>query len=388
MSINNPTRKMIGFGLCFSMLLLAFLLLGYGYFLISPIKKEGAYQSFTIREGLTLRQIAYELESQGLIRSKNLFLIWARLKGYGKNIKAGEYRLSTGMNPLMILNRITEGRIITHPVTIPEGFRISQIGDLLDREGVVDKQAFYALASDPETAKKYQIPAPNLEGYLYPDTYYFGKNTSAADVIQVMVTRFWEVIGPLRGRIESSGLTLSEVVTLASIVEKETGRAEERPVIASVFLNRLNRNMRLETDPTVIYGLENFDGNLKKKHLKEKSPYNTYVIRGLPPGPIANSGLEAIRAVLYPAETEFLYFVSKNDGTHHFSKTLTEHNRAVQKYQKKKRRRKRKQTWHDTTRIVMLNKDLYEKLNENQKMPWMDLGWRHAPCEQSAAARS
>jgi UPF0755 protein len=161
-------------------------------------------------------------------------------------------------------------------------------------------------------------------------------------IVEVMVKHFWEVIGPLREKIEQSGMTIEEVITLASIVEKETGRAEERPIIASVFLNRLKKKMRLETDPTVIYGIKDFSGNLKKKHLTQRTPYNTYVIRGLPPGPIANPGKEAIEAVLFPATTDYLYFVSKNDGSHYFSKTLVEHNKAVQKYQKKRRRRHKK----------------------------------------------
>jgi UPF0755 protein len=157
-----------------------------------------------------------------------------------------------------------------------------------------------------------------------------------------MVGRFWQVVNPLKERMDKVGMKLQEVITLASIVEKETGLAEERSTIASVFLNRLKKGMRLESDPTVIYGIKDFGGNLTRKDLNKATPYNTYVIRGLPPGPIANPGLEAIRAVLYPAKTDYLYFVSKNDGSHHFSKTLSEHNKAVQIYQKDRRRRRGK----------------------------------------------
>ena len=157
-------------------------------------------------------------------------------------------------------------------------------------------------------------------------------------VLDTMVKRFRQAVAPFAEKAKSMGMTLEDVLTLASIVEKETGRPEERPVIASVFLNRLRLGMRLESDPTVIYGIENFDGDLKRKDLSEKSPYNTYVIRGLTPGPIANPGLESIQAVIEPARTDYLYFVSRNDGSHHFSKTLAEHNRAVEIYQKRKRK--------------------------------------------------
>jgi UPF0755 protein len=156
------------------------------------------------------------------------------------------------------------------------------------------------------------------------------------DIIDVMVRRLLEVLVPHRERMTELGMSLEELIALASIVEKETGSAEERPIIASVFLNRLARNMRLESDPTVIYGISGFDGNLTRDHLSGDTPYNTYVNRGLPPGPIASPGKEAILAVLYPADTNYLYFVSKNDGTHHFSATLEEHNRAVTRYQKRK----------------------------------------------------
>ena len=159
---------------------------------------------------------------------------------------------------------------------------------------------------------------------------------SPASILGAMLKRFRQIIEPLRARIAALDMTLDEVITLASIVEKETGKAEERPLIASVFLNRLNRGMRLESDPTVIYGIEEFNGNLTKDDLAEPTSYNTYIIKGLPPGPIANPGLESIKAVLYPAKTDFLFFVSKNDGSHQFSKTLKEHNRAVRIYQKKR----------------------------------------------------
>ena len=193
-----------------------------------------------------------------------------------------------------------------------------------------------SLVRDKTRVASYHIDGPSLEGYLYPDTYLISRDLDARELVDLMVRRFWKVFNDLiRG--QKRDMSLREIVTLASIVEKETGLAEERPVIASVFLNRLKKRMRLESDPTVIYGLKNFDGNLKRKDLRTPNPYNTYTNHGLPPGPIANPGRESLMAVINPAETDYLYFVSRNDGSHCFSTTLKEHNRAVVRYQKRRR---------------------------------------------------
>jgi UPF0755 protein len=312
---------------------------GFGLYLMNPAKEGGADQVFFVRAGSNLKEVADELNRREIITCKGLFLLWARAMGYSRNIKAGEYRLNAGMTPLKILHILDRGEIITHPVTIPEGFTMKQIGYLLGEKGLVNKDEFLALAGDPDIAGRYGISGPGLEGYLYPDTYHFARGLSSMSVIDVMVRRFKEVYAPFREIAERAGMTMEKVVTLASIVEKETGLGKERPLIASVFLNRLKKRMRLESDPTVIYGLKDFDGNLQRRHLVQQTPYNTYVIRGLPPGPIANPGQEAIKAVLCPDKSNYLYFVSKNDGSHYFSKTLSEHNRAVEIYQKKKRKR-------------------------------------------------
>jgi UPF0755 protein len=313
-----------------------------GLFLITPAQEGGTDQVIVVKEGLSLQGVADELERTNIITNRSLFMMWARAMGYSKKIKAGEYQLSPSMAPIRILEILTTGTIITHAVTIPEGFTNEQIAELLSRKGLVDKQRFLLLTDDQAILKRYGISGPNLEGYLYPDTYQFGRDTSAESIIDVMVKRFWEVAKPYEKRAEESGMKMKEVIILASIVEKETGLGKERPIIASVFLNRLKKRMRLESDPTVIYGIKNFNGNLTRRDLATRTPYNTYVIRGLPPGPIANPGHEAIKAVLYPANTNYLYFVSKNDGSHHFSRTLKEHNRAVIKYQKRRRTRYRK----------------------------------------------
>ncbi len=339
MSLNLPYKRIVRIG--FGVILLSGLIAisGLTYYMMTSARGSDQDRIFFVLEGSTFRKVAEELESRKIIRQKGLFLICARLLGHGRNIKAGEYLLSSRMPPLTILHILSRGKIITHQVTIPEGYTRDQIARLLDEMGLLDADAFLAVTADADLVRHYGISSPTLEGYLYPDTYQFSRGLSARSVVDVMVERFFEVISPYQDRIKASDLTLEQVVILASIVEKETGRAEERPMIADVFLNRLKRNMRLETDPTVIYGMENFDGNLKKKDLARPDPYNTYVIRGLPPGAIANPGEEAILAVLEPAETEYLYFVSKNDGSHHFSKTLSEHNRAVRIYQKNRRSR-------------------------------------------------
>jgi UPF0755 protein len=309
----------------------------FAFDLIKPAREGQKDQFFLVPEGSTLRQVALNLEVEGFLSRPGPFLLWGRLKGYSKSIKAGEYRLNSSMSPLQILRTLKMGVVATHAVTIPEGFTSEQIAALMEGKGLVQRQEFLSLARDPEFAQRCGISAPALEGYLYPDTYRFSRGLSVVTLVNTMVRRFQEMVEPLMGSVENSGMSLGEVLTLASIVEKETGCARERPLIASVFLNRLKRGMRLESDPTVIYGLKDFDGNLTRKDLAQETAYNTYVIKGLPPGPIANPGLAAIKAVLSPATADFLYFVSKNDGTHHFSKTLREHNRAVRIYQKRRR---------------------------------------------------
>jgi UPF0755 protein len=337
MKLYLSRRRSILFAIGFSFLVGVFLLFAFGYYLTSPAKRGGDDQLFLVREGSTLKEVAGELNRKGIITGKSLFLFWARLMGHSTNIKAGEYLLNSGMPPLKILNILSKGAILLHSVTIPEGFTIKQIGELLEKRGLADKREFLSLTGNPEIARRYGISGTGLEGYIYPDTYQFGRGLPTLSVIDTMVNRFREIAAPFKKRAEQLYMEMEDVFILASIVEKETGRADERPLIASVFLNRLEKNMRLESDPTVIYGLMKFDGDLTREHLNQNTPYNTYMIRGLPPGPISNPGRESIKAVLYPAETNYLYFVSKNDGSHHFSETLSEHNKAVEIYQKKRR---------------------------------------------------
>ncbi len=278
------------------------------------------------------------LISQGVIEPDPRFPIIARFMGVSKKLKAGEYQFTAGQTPYQVLKELESGSTLQRPLTIPEGANIYQIADIIAKQGCGSKERFLALVKEPQFIEGFGFNFDSLEGYLFPDTYNCSRGQDEKNIIKAMVGRFKEVFSEIGSQRAEGAPSLSahEIVTLASIVEKETAVAEERPLIARVFLNRLKRGMRLQSDPTVIYGLANFDGNLTRRDLKEATPYNTYVIKGLPPGPIGNPGREAIEAVLNPADEKYLYFVSKNDGTHHFSKTLKDHNRAVVKYQKKR----------------------------------------------------
>jgi len=229
------------------------------------------------------------------------------------------------------------GKVHLHKIVIPEGYNMHQVASVISKHGFATVENFMKIATDPEVVRKHGINAAILEGYLYPDTYYFPKDEPCENIISAMVEKFQSVFTPeWEKRAEELGFSVHEIITLASIIEKETGAKEERGLISSVFHNRLKKGMRLETDPTVIYGIKSFDGNITRKNLAESTPYNTYKIKGLPPGPIAGPGYESIEAALYPAETDYLFFVSKNDGTHTFSANFKEHNSAVKKYQVKK----------------------------------------------------
>jgi len=299
-----------------------------------PLADVGRPIVVNIRPGQTLKATAITLQQAGIIASPFRFILIARLKKYDTNLKAGEYLLSKAMSPNEILSTMVKGAVKLYKLTIPEGYNIHQIADLVADAGLGIQGDFIKAATDTNFVHKKGVNADTFEGYLFPDTYHFPKDAGIDSIVSTMVSRFKSVFTPeWKARATELGLSVHQVVTLASIIEKETGAAFERPLISSVFHNRLRKRMRLESDPTVIYGIKNFDGNLTRKHLATPTPYNTYKIRGLPPGPIANPGRESLKAALYPEDTAFLYFVSKKDSTHHFSTNLQEHNRAVRKYQ-------------------------------------------------------
>jgi len=265
------------------------------------------------------------------------------MRNIDRTIKSGEYELSTALTPIEILDKISSGQVKTWPVTLPEGLTLEEVAARIAHERIAHADGLLALARDPSFARGLGIEADSLEGYLFPETYRFRRSSEPGDVLATLVEQLHSAFTPEdHARLAASKMSLHEVVTLASIVEKETGTAHERPRIAAVFHNRLRRGMRLQSDPTVIYGILRergvFDGNLRRRDLEHATPYNTYTRGGLPPGPISSTSMASIRAVLSPEDVPYLYFVSQNDGTHYFSKTLREHVNAVNRYQKRRRR--------------------------------------------------
>ncbi|WP_054030292.1 endolytic transglycosylase MltG [Desulfatitalea tepidiphila] len=304
-----------------------------------PADGEEHSHIVSVAPGESFGMLSARLEKAGVITSDIRFKIIARLSGDDKRLRAGEYALSTAMTPMEIIDILASGKVLLHRLTIPEGYTIDQVATEVEKAGLASAEEFSRLARDPSLVSELQLDGPSLEGYLFPDTYHFPREVSARGIITTMVNAYQSLVtDEWRNRAHELDLSIHDIVTLASIIEKETGAPSERPIIASVFHNRLKKRMRLESDPTVIYGIESFDGNITRRHLSSATPYNTYVIRGLPPGPIANPGRAALEAALYPAETDYLFFVSKKDGTHYFSKTIAEHTEAVRKYQLRRKR--------------------------------------------------
>jgi UPF0755 protein len=290
---------------------------------------------FEVRRGESFHAVVDRLADQGLNPSPLFVKAYARVDQSLRQIKAGEYALSPNDSTWDILKRLRRGQVAQHAVTIPEGWNIEQIAVIVEAAGVASAADFRRLATDATLPGQFGVVGTTLEGYLYPDTYFFARNVGARKVIETMVDRFWQSIPPdFETRVATFGLSLPEAITLASIVEKETGHPDERPLVSAVFHNRLKKGMRLQSDPTVIYGMSNYQGRIRKVDLLTHTPYNTYRINGLPPGPIANPGRASLLAVLDPAPVTYLYFVSKNDGSHYFSNSLVEHNRAVNLYQR------------------------------------------------------
>jgi UPF0755 protein len=289
--------------------------------------------------GASADTIARQLHGLGLARHPLTFRLLARSRGVGGKLKAGEYALSGPLSLEGILEVLLRGDVVRRALTVPEGRSLHETAALVGAEGM-DLESFLAAALDPAPVRDLDPLARDLEGYLFPDTYDVPQSPEAPRALaRRMAHRFREVIGPELPRIAERGMTVREVVTLASIVELETARPAERPRIAAVFLNRLRRGMPLQTDPSIIYALKKagrWDGNIRKADFEIDSPYNTYRRAGLPPGPLGSPGREAILAVVDPAATKDLYFVSRNDGTHEFSETLDAHNRAVTRYQRRR----------------------------------------------------
>ncbi len=324
--------------------LLLFLLLAAGItlgvyqrFQNTPLNLPAGETIYEIAPGTSLRQLAYDLHARDMIEHPRLFILLGRELDVARRLQAGEYRLATGMTPRTLLQLLADGKVIQHAITLVEGQTFREI--LLRIQGHPFIEVTLQGVDDAEIMNRLGHPGVHPEGRFLPDTYHFTRGTTDLAFLQrafAAMSKYLESAWPDR----DADLPLQspeEALILASIVEKETGLVEERPVIAGVFSRRLQRGMRLQTDPTVIYGLgEQFDGNLRRRDLEKDTPYNTYTRYGLPPTPIAMPGAAAIAAVLHPAAGDSLYFVSRGDGSHYFSSNLEEHNLAVDKYQRKK----------------------------------------------------
>ena len=331
--------RVFGFaGLAFAaFLIFAFIwVLQYAQKFAAP-ETESREVLVTIPQGASYPQIAKILYDNGRIRDQGAFLLAVRIKSKLRqpvSVKAGEQALDPSQNAWELIKTLVKGNFKFYPFTIPEGRNLREIALTVQGAGLGSAQEFLRLCYDRDFIRSLGIEADSLEGYLFPETYNFPRDTPLKTIIKAMTDQFFKVWDKYDTLAAARGLTITEVLTLASIVEKETGAPQERPLIAAVFFNRLAKNMRLQTDPTVIYGIPNFNGNLTSADLKNPHAYNTYVIPGLPPGPIASPGEASINAVLNPAQAKYLYFVSKNDGTPHFSNTLAEHNRMVNQYKR------------------------------------------------------
>ena len=305
----------------------------------APASPDPSEVIVDIPRGASSAQVSALLQTNGAIANARLFRLYLRLSREQHALRAGELRFRRNMTPHEALHELLKGEIVLHKVTVAEGLTSMDIATLFEDARIARADEFRKLVEDATFAHSLGVPADRLEGFLFPDTYEFTKEAGARVVITTMVKRFQQAwTADFADKAKTLGLGELEAVTLASIVEKESGNPTERPVIAGVFYNRLKKGMRLETDPTIIYGLMlrgTWDGNIRKKDLQDATnPYNTYVIKRLPPGPIANPGAESLHAVAYPAIHSYLYFVAEGScGKSVFASTLVEQERNIQKWQ-------------------------------------------------------
>jgi UPF0755 protein len=320
---------------------LAFVLIGalgvlfkYSHTPINPNGNKDVMMIVDIPTGSSFVKVTEILNKAGLIKSRLLFYYLAFTKQAFRNIRAGEYEFSVAMTPGEILDKLLSGDIKRYKTTIPEDLTIEEIAEILMKNRLIDEKEFFALAYDRDFLNALGIKANSIEGYLFPNTYHFDHSMSTRQIIKIMHSEFLKKVTPeMVKRAKELGLDdLNQFVTFASIVGKESGNQPEKKTISAVFHNRLKKKMPLQSDPTAVYDLEDFSGKIRRSHLKRKSPYNTYIIRGLPPGPIANPGLDSLKATLNPEQVDYLFFVSKKDGTHYFSASLDMHNQATKEY--------------------------------------------------------
>ena len=287
-----------------------------------------------IPSGAGPARIGERLAAAGVVKDPNVFRIALLISGRARALKAGEYRFNAPMHALDVIDKIARGDVYKRLLTFREGLTIAEMAQVFEQRGFGTAADFQKAAADPKPIADLDPAARDLEGYLFPETYSLPRDTPADAVVAQMVAGFRNALTPeVRAAADADGLTVRQLVTLASLVEKETGSGEERPLVAAVYRNRLRIGMPMQADPTVIFALQKagqYSGNLTREHLRElDSPYNTYKYPGLPPGPIAAPGRAALHAAARPADVDYLYFVSRNDGTHVFASSLDEHNRNV-----------------------------------------------------------
>jgi UPF0755 protein len=298
---------------------------------------ETAEQFVEIPQGTGSSLIGQRLAAAGVVRDPMTFRVALWLSHQGRHLKAGEYRFDHAMTPFEVIDKMARGDVFVVSLTFPEGLTIAEMSKIFESHGLGTAATFVEAARDGSLIHAVDPAAKDLEGYLFPETYNVPRHTDAGKLVRMMVARFEKILTPeLRQAAAARNLSVRQAVTLASIVEKETAKTDERPLVAAVYSTRLRIGMPLQCDPTVIYALvkaHRYDGNIHKDDLSFDSPYNTYRYPGLPPGPIASPGRASIEAAVHPADADFLYFVSRNDGSHEFAHTLEEHNRNVQKFQ-------------------------------------------------------
>jgi UPF0755 protein len=329
---------------------------GYWY-VTQPYKGYAGEEVFVnVPAGSSVNAIGRQLVGAGVVRDQAAFRAAMRLRGGAGTLRAGEYRFSEAMTPAEVIDKLARGDVFLRPLTFPEGLTIAEMATIYERQGFGTAAEFVAAAKDEALIKELDASASDLEGYLYPETYALPRRARASDLVAQMVARFKAVLTPaLRKEAEARNLTVRQIVTIASLVEKETAKADERPLVSAVYQNRLRIGMGMQCDPTVIYALQRdgkYTGNLTREDLRYDSPYNTYRYAGLPPGPIAAPGLPSIEAAVRPATATFIYFVSKNDGSHVFATTLDEHNRNVREHQIEYFRNKRAQAAREAAKVT------------------------------------
>lgn len=304
---------------------------------ISTAVTPAAPQLVEIKSGSSFSRVANQLEQSGVIKDARRFTLLARWRKATGQIHAGEYLFETSAKPDDILARLVAGDIRMLQVTIPEGFNLQEIAARLEKTGIASSEELLALCRDADFLSDLSLDTASLEGYLFPETYTYTSSTTSKQILTAMVAQLRrQLTQELLESAAALDLNRHQLLTLASIIQKEAGNVTEMPLISAVFHNRLQLGIPLQADPTVIYGIADFDGNLTRKHLETPTPYNTYRTRGLPPGPIASPGRSALQAAANPTASKDLYFVSRGDGTHEFSATLKDHNRAVQRYQRRR----------------------------------------------------